>query len=81
LQAIDLDNVRFVGYAFQIEMKFLTWKYGFKISEVPIIFTDRTRGASKLSAGIFKEAFIGVVQMKMQSYFRKYIPANQNALP
>ncbi len=79
LEAIDLEAVRFVGYAFQIEMKFLTWKFGFDIQEVPIVFTDRTRGQSKLSAGIFKEAFIGVVQMKMKSYFRKYIPASQTA--
>jgi dolichol-phosphate mannosyltransferase len=78
LESIDLETVRFVGYAFQIEMKFLTWKYGFKIAEVPIVFTDRTRGQSKLSSGIFKEAFFGVVQMKMQSYFKKYIPLNQN---
>ena len=78
LESIDLEAVRFVGYAFQIEMKFLTWKYGFKITEVPIVFTDRTRGQSKLSSGIFKEAFFGVVQLKMQSYFKKYIPINQN---
>ncbi|HEX5171034.1 MAG TPA: polyprenol monophosphomannose synthase, partial [Cyclobacteriaceae bacterium] len=59
LETIPLDRVKFVGYAFQIEMKFLAWKYGFKLSEVPIIFTERVRGESKMSAGIFKEAFFG----------------------
>lgn len=75
LSTIPLNNIRFVGYAFQIEMKFIAWKYGFKLAEVPIIFTDRTRGESKMSAGIFKEAFFGVLQMTIQSWFRKYIPA------
>lgn len=75
LKTIDLDRIRFVGYAFQIEMKFLAWKYGFKILEVPIIFTDRTRGESKMSSGIFKEAFFGVLQMTVRSWFQKYIPA------
>jgi len=72
LETIPLDSVKFVGYAFQIEMKFKTWKYGFKIDEVPIIFTDRTRGVSKMSAGIFKEAFFGVLQMTIESWFRKF---------
>jgi dolichol-phosphate mannosyltransferase len=76
LKTIPLDQIKFVGYAFQIEMKFLTWKYGYKLSEVPIIFTDRTRGESKMSPGIFKEAFFGVLQMTIQSWFKKYIPAN-----
>ncbi len=75
LETLSLDEVRFVGYAFQIEMKFLTWKYGFKLKEVPIIFTERTRGQSKMSAGIFKEAFFGVMQMTIHSWFKKYIPA------
>lgn len=75
LKTIDLDKIRFVGYAFQIEMKFLAWKYGFKIREVPIIFTDRTRGESKMSSGIFKEAFFGVLQMTVRSWFQKYLPA------
>ena len=75
LEAIDLDRVKFVGYAFQIEMKFLAMKFGFKIREVPIIFTDRTRGKSKMSTSIFKEAFFGVIQMKVYSFFKKYIPA------
>ncbi|MCI0750499.1 MAG: polyprenol monophosphomannose synthase [Flammeovirgaceae bacterium] len=76
LATIPLDQIKFIGYAFQIEMKFLAWKYGFKLKEVPIIFTDRTRGQSKMSAGIFKEAFFGVLQMTIQSWFKKYIPAN-----
>ncbi len=80
LQTIPLDKVKFVGYAFQIEMKFLAWKYGFKLGEVPIIFTDRTRGESKMSAGIFKEAFFGVLQMTIQSWFRKYIPQSYKAV-
>ncbi len=74
LETIPLNNIKFVGYAFQIEMKFLTWKYGFRLNEVPIVFTDRTRGQSKMSAGIFKEAFFGVIQMTIQSWFKKYIP-------
>lgn len=73
LETIKLDEIRFVGYAFQIEMKFMAWKYGFKLKEVPIIFTERTRGASKMSTGIFKEALFGVMQMTVQSWFRKYI--------
>lgn len=75
LETIPLDDIKFIGYAFQIEMKFLTWKYGFAINEVPIIFTDRTRGQSKMSVGIFKEAFLGVIQMTIQSWFKKYVVA------
>lgn len=75
LETIPLDNIKFIGYAFQIEMKFLAWKYGFNLQEIPIIFTDRTRGESKMSAGIFKEAFFGVLYMTISSWFRKYIPA------
>lgn len=75
LETIHLNDIKFIGYAFQIEMKFLAWKYGFKLKEVPIIFTDRTRGESKMSAGIFKEAFFGVLYMTISSWFRKYIPA------
>ena len=78
LETIPLDNVKFVGYAFQIEMKFLAWKLGFKLTEVPIIFTERTRGESKMSAGIFKEAFFGVLQMTIQSWFKKFIPFGQS---
>lgn len=75
LKTINLDDITFVGYAFQIEMKFLTLNHGFDIKEVPIIFTDRTRGKSKMTGGIFKEAFFGVIQMKINSLFRKYEPA------
>ncbi len=72
LQTIQLERIRFVGYAFQIEMKFMAYKFGFKIKEVPIIFTDRTKGVSKMSSGIFKEAVLGVMQMKINSYFRHF---------
>lgn len=72
LETINLDAVRLKGYGFQIEMKFTTWKFGFKITEVPIIFTDRKQGASKMSGGIFNEAVWGVVGMKIRSWFRKY---------
>ncbi|HSF53827.1 MAG TPA: hypothetical protein VLA71_08755, partial [Algoriphagus sp.] len=62
----------FIGYAFQIEMKFTTWKLGFRIIEVPIIFTDRTKGTSKMSTKIFKEAVLGVIWMKIKSIFTPY---------
>jgi dolichol-phosphate mannosyltransferase len=81
LKTVLQNNIRFVGYAFQIEMKFLTWKYGYRITEVPIIFTDRTRGVSKMSSGIFKEAVFGVLQMKISSFFRRYIPPPQQPEP
>lgn len=79
LETIPLDHIKFVGYAFQIEMKFLAWKFGFKLVEVPIIFTDRTRGESKMSPGIFKEAFFGVLQMTIESWFKKYIPTGSTS--
>lgn len=72
LETIRLDKIKFVGYAFQIEMKYTTIKHGFKVVEIPIIFTDRTEGTSKMSTGIFKEAFFGVIQMRINSIFRKY---------
>ncbi len=72
LETIELDKVKFMGYAFQIEMKFLAWKYGFNIAEVPIIFTDRTRGQSKMTGGIIKEAILGVIQIKINSLFRNF---------
>lgn len=72
LKTIDLDKIKFVGYAFQIEMKFTTIKHGFKLVEIPIIFTDRTLGTSKMSTSIFREAFFGVIQMRINSIFRKY---------
>ena len=72
LETIQLDKIRFIGYAFQIEMKFTAWKFGFNLKEVPIIFTDRTKGESKMSKGIFKEAIFGVIQMTIKSWFKKY---------
>jgi len=72
LEKIDLEKIRFKGYAFQIEMKFTTWKSGFTIEEVPIIFTDRKAGSSKMSGGIFSEAVMGVIMMKFKSFFKKY---------
>ena len=74
LKTIDLEKIKFRGYAFQIEMKFTAWKHGFQLFEVPIIFTDRTKGESKISKGIIKEAVWGVVMMKIKSWFRKYEP-------
>ena len=72
LETINFDRIRFKGYAFQIEMKFTAFKFGFKILEVPIIFTDRKNGSSKMSGGIFNEALWGVIIMKWKSLFRKY---------
>ncbi|MBE9660492.1 polyprenol monophosphomannose synthase [Mucilaginibacter myungsuensis] len=72
LEVIQLQKIKFVGYAFQIEMKYTTIKHGFNVVEIPIIFTDRTVGTSKMSKGIFKEAILGVIQMKINSIFRKY---------
>ena len=72
LETIDLQKITFVGYAFQIEMKFATWLLRFRIKEVPITFTDRVEGVSKMSKGIFKEAVMGVLQMKLKSFFSHY---------
>ena len=72
LETIKFNKIQFVGYAFQIEMKFKSWKYGFNLVEVPVIFTDRTEGTSKMSGGIFFEAVFGVLQMKIKSLFRKF---------
>jgi len=72
LETINFDKIQFIGYAFQIEMKFKAWKYGFNIVEIPVIFTDRTEGNSKMSEGIFIEAVIGVIQMKIKSFFRNW---------
>jgi dolichol-phosphate mannosyltransferase len=79
LEAIDLDKIKFIGYAFQIEMKFTAWKYGFQIKEIPIIFTDRRRGESKMSIKIFREAVWGVFSMKISSFFKKYHRISQTA--
>lgn len=72
LEALPLKEVRFKGYAFQIEMKFTAFKYGFRIAEVPIIFVNRVLGTSKMSSGIFGEAVFGVVRLKLGSLFKKY---------
>ncbi len=72
LKHLDLDKIKFRGYAFQIEMKYTTAMHGFQIEEVPIIFTDRTKGESKISRGIIKEAIWGVLSMRLKSFFRKY---------
>ncbi|MFC2101731.1 polyprenol monophosphomannose synthase [Bacteroidota bacterium] len=76
LRAINLDKIRLMGYAFQIEMKFTTWKLGFNIIEIPIIFTDRTLGTSKMSKGIFKEAILGVIKLRCKSIVHKYKRVN-----
>lgn len=72
LEAINLDAISFVGYAFQIEMKFAAWKLGFKIIEVPIIFQDRTQGTSKMNKGIVKEGILGVLKLRWNSFFKSY---------
>lgn len=76
LETIDFDRIRFKGYAFQIEMKFTAYKFKFKIVEVPIVFTDRKKGKSKMSGGIFNEALWGVIFMKWRSFFRTYKQPN-----
>lgn len=80
LETINLDRIKFVGYAFQIEMKFTTWKFGFKITEVPIIFTNRALGESKMSTGILSEAVFGIIRMKFRSFFKSYKLPNQTEL-
>ena len=72
LETIALDKIRFVGYAFQIEMKFTAYKCGFKLIEVPIVFVNRVMGDSKMNTSIFGEAFFGVLRLKWRSFFRKY---------
>lgn len=72
LEALNFDAIRFVGYAFQIEMKFAAWKLGFRIKEVPITFVDRKEGTSKMSAGILKEGVFGVLKIQWQSLFKNY---------
>lgn len=72
LRSINLEDIQFKGYAFQIEMKFTAWKLGYKLTEVPIIFTDRELGSSKMSGGIFSEAILGVIKLKITSLFKKY---------
>lgn len=72
LEALPLDEIKFKGYAFQIEMKFTASKYGFKVVEVPIIFVNRVLGTSKMNSGIFGEAVFGVIRLKWNSFFKKY---------
>ncbi len=72
LEAINFDSINFIGYAFQIEMKFAAWKLGFTIKEVPITFKDRKLGHSKMNKGIIKEGILGVLMLKWQSMFKKY---------
>jgi dolichol-phosphate mannosyltransferase len=72
LENIKTEKIKSIGYGFQIEMKFIAWKLGYKIVEVPIIFTDRKLGASKMSGGIFNEALWGVLRMKIRSITTKY---------
>ena len=78
LQTIDLDGIRFKGYAFQVEMKFTAYKCGFKIVEVPVIFINRELGTSKMNSSIFGEAVFGVIKLKMHSWFHKYPQAVKN---
>ena len=73
LKTINLDKIRFKGYAFQIEMKHSAWKLGFNVVVVPIIFTDRLEGTSKMSGGIFKEAFFGVIYLRLSTIFQKQL--------
>lgn len=77
IELIQLDKINFVGYAFQIEMKFKAWLHGFNIVEVPVIFTDRTEGESKMNTDIFFEAFVGVIQLKVKSWFTKFEQAKK----
>ena len=72
LETINLDKIHFVGYAFQIEMKFAAWKLGFKIKEVPITFQDRTEGVSKMNKSIVKEGILGVLKLRWYSLFNNY---------
>ena len=72
LETIELDKIRFKGYAFQIEMKYTAYKIGFKIKEVPVIFVNRVEGTSKMSGGIFSEALFGVMRLRLDGWFRKY---------
>ena len=72
LKTLDLDSIRFKGYAFQIEMKFTAYKYGFRIKEVPVIFINRELGTSKMNSSIFGEAMFGVIRLKWESLFKKY---------
>jgi dolichol-phosphate mannosyltransferase len=78
LTKLDLDLIKFVGYAFQIEMKFSIWRLGLNLKEIPIVFTDREKGSSKMSGGIIKEAVWGVISMKIRSFFKSYAKEPKN---
>ena len=71
LSSIDLDSIRFKGYAFQIEMKYTAYRLGYKIKEVPVIFVNRVEGTSKMSGGIFSEAMFGVIRLRLDGWFKK----------
>ncbi len=79
LNTINFDQIHFVGYAFQIEMKFASWKLGFRIKEVPILFQDRTKGSSKMNKGIVKEGILGVLKLRWFSLFTNYRRKIKNA--
>ena len=72
LKTIDLDKIRFKGYAFQIEMKYTAYRIGFKIKEVSVVFVNRREGTSKMSGGIFSEALFGVMRLRLDGWFKKY---------
>lgn len=78
LKYVDFSKIKHIGYGFQIEMKFTVWKLGFKIVEVPVIFADRTQGTSKMSSGIFREAILGVIGLKIRSFFRNWSREKHN---
>lgn len=78
LETIELDKIRFKGYAFQVEMKYTAFECGFNLKEVPVIFINRVLGTSKMSSGIFGEAFLGVIQLKIDSWFRKFPKKREN---
>ena len=80
LQTINFDEIKFVGYAFQIEMKFAAWKLEFKIKEVPITFSDRKNGSSKMNKGILKEGVLGVLKIQWQSLFKNYRKKVKNSI-
>jgi dolichol-phosphate mannosyltransferase len=81
LETINLDAIVFVGYAFQIEMKFAAWKLGFRLKEVPIIFQDRAYGISKMNKGIVKEGILGVLKLRWHSWFTNYRKRVKNTDP
>jgi len=80
LETIDLDKIRFKGYAFQIEMKFTAYQMGFRLKEVPIVFINRVEGVSKMSGGIFEEALFGVIRLKLDSIFKKIPPKDEQSI-